>query len=121
MRECPRFNKCNVNVCLLDNLMSLRKRMEGEPKCTMAKSIRLRIGKKYKLPKMGLTSREYAGYKKWENKSEEEKDEARKQMVKVREKVSLKSPESQNFPDCIVFSELKHRNDVQYHLERKIA
>lgn len=94
MRECPRFSKCSVSLCPLDNLISFRKKFKDEPKCTMAKNIRLRIGRKYKLPKMGLTKREYAGYKKWESKSEEEKDKVRKQIAKAREKVGSKSPES---------------------------
>ncbi len=93
MEECPRFFKCSVNKCLLDSEIDLRNELEDEPKCRMAKSIRLRIGTKYKLPKLGLTNREYAGYKKWESKSEEEKEEIRKQMTKVRENVTPKSSE----------------------------
>ncbi len=81
MQECPRFSTCDVNVCPLDSLASLRNKLEDEPKCSMAKSIRLRIGKKYKLPKLGLTSREYAGYKKWEGKSEDEKRQIKKKLA----------------------------------------
>lgn len=56
----------------------------------MAKSIRFRIGKKHSLPKLGLTSREFAAHKIWESKSEAEKikirDNARERLAKYRGK-----------------------------------
>lgn len=84
IRDCPRFKYCSVNICPLDNLAHLRNRLEGEAKCDIAKNIRLRIGRKYGLPKSGLTNAEYSALQKWERKTEEEKNEARTQMTKIR-------------------------------------
>lgn len=88
MTECCRFAKCNVNICPLDSFSHLRNALAGEEKCGVAKSIRLRIGKKHNLLKLGLTNREYAAYQLWEAKSEKEKEairsEARKRLNENR-------------------------------------
>ena len=73
--SCPRFDKCSVNVCPLDPDQHLRNRLSGEPKCTMAKSVRTRIGAEYHgvLPNGGETGLEAAGRRRWEAMPEAEK------------------------------------------------
>jgi hypothetical protein len=77
--ECPRFDRCSVNVCPLDPDIRLRNRLPGEPRCTLWKWIRTRIGTKYVdvLPLGGLTSREAAGKRAWERLAPEEQERLR--------------------------------------------
>lgn len=69
--ECPRWDKCSVNHCPLDPFQDDRLADPGdkEQKCTIAKTIRVRIGSKYPdlLPMGGLKPREYAGAKAFAN------------------------------------------------------
>lgn len=88
MEKCPRFKFCSVNICPLDKLSSFRNKLKDEPSCTLAKSIRQKIGTEYGLPKLGLNNAEFSAFQKWKEKSEEEKTEIRKRMAKVREKLS---------------------------------
>ena len=74
MTECPRFKSCNSNVCPLDDLSHLRTYLDGEEKCKVAKSIRLNIGTKHGLPKLGLKSSEWAARQRFENMSQEDKE-----------------------------------------------
>ena len=74
MEQCPRYNSCSVNKCPLDLDISLRNQLKGEEICGMAKSIRLRIGTKYGLSKLGLTDREWSARKRYEDMSIEEKE-----------------------------------------------
>jgi len=88
IEKCPRFKKCSVNKCPLDSESNLRVKLSGEKKCDMAKSIRLKIGKQYNLLELGLTKAEYTGYKKWNSKSEEEKNQIKRRMCEVRRNIS---------------------------------
>jgi hypothetical protein len=76
-RECPRFDFCSVNHCPLDPEQDKRASDPGdkEPKCTLAKTIRQRIGSKYPelLPMGGLTQREFNNAKRWALLPEAEK------------------------------------------------
>ena len=67
LRQCPRFDRCTVPICPLDPDQDLRTRVPGESRCTLAKSIRHRIGKATGLPKEGLTKREWASLRTWQN------------------------------------------------------
>lgn len=80
--KCPRFKSCNANICPLDKLSSFRNKLKDEPSCTLAKSIRQKIGTEFGLQKLGLSDKEFAGYKKWQNKSEDEKNEIKKRLAK---------------------------------------
>ena len=71
MGKCPRFSWCDVPKCPLDPHMNKRVAYPGEPKCTLAKSIRYRLGEG--LPYHGLTKAEWTAKKRWEEKPEEEK------------------------------------------------
>jgi len=96
-QECPRFLKCSVNKCPLSPDYNFQDsvRADQETKCTLAKSIRSRIGAKYpNLPYGGLTRREYAGKKAWEDKPEEERE-----IIIEKGKKSLKALHSQNEND----------------------
>jgi len=65
---------------------------------TLAKSIRSRIGAEYpNLPYGGLTRREYAGKKAWEDKPEEEREK-----IIEKGKKSLKALHSQNQNDKLM-------------------
>lgn len=63
--DCPRYDSCDVNKCPLDPDIKHRNKVPGEGKCTMRKSVRLRIGGLHSqvLPLQGLTKREYNGLK----------------------------------------------------------
>ncbi|MBI4708948.1 MAG: hypothetical protein HY764_01940 [Candidatus Portnoybacteria bacterium] len=88
MQKCPRFNTCSIAICLLDYFqeerVGLKSFRSDEPKCTMAKSIRYRIGKDTKLPYQGLTKREWIGKYNWDKKTP-----AEKQVIIERGKKSL--------------------------------
>jgi hypothetical protein len=75
--DCPRFQTCSVNICPLafDYETNILKYTSGdfEKKCTMAKSIRIRIGRFYgNLKYGGLTRNEFAQKNIWELKPIEE-------------------------------------------------
>lgn len=73
MRQCPRFEHCDVPFCPLDLNQDLRTSLAGDIRCTLAKSIRLRIGKMAGLPRNGLTRREHASRLRWDGLEESEK------------------------------------------------
>lgn len=79
MRQCPRFQRCSVPICPLDLLQDERDYLPGEPKCTMAKSIRYRIGQDNDLPRKGLTKMEWAARQRYLNRSPEEKEQFKNQ------------------------------------------
>jgi hypothetical protein len=81
MTKCSKFKHCDANICPLDENISFRNKLEDEKKCDMAKSIRLRIGTEFNLPKLGLTDREFSSRQKWESKSEEEKAEIKNRLA----------------------------------------
>jgi hypothetical protein len=74
--ECPRFNRCNVNNCPLSFSYPLFVDYEDrDPKCTLEKPVRVRIGSKYpRLKYQGMTAKEYSGTKRYESLSTEEKE-----------------------------------------------
>lgn len=76
-RECSRFQHCSVNNCPLspgypDHYTDPD---DYEKKCTIAKSIRVRIGSQHLdiLKFGGLTRREFAGRKAWEGLTESQR------------------------------------------------
>ena len=73
MKKCPRFEKCSVNKCPLDYFINQRVELQGEPKCSLGKSRRKRIGKGTNLPYQGMTKREWSGEKRWRELPEEKK------------------------------------------------
>lgn len=84
MKKCSRWQKCSVPKCPLDVDIDLRvelKGVKGEEKCGMEKNVRLRIGTELKLPKLGLTDREFAFRQSWENKTDAEK-------IKIKERLA---------------------------------
>jgi hypothetical protein len=80
-RDCPRFDFCSVNHCPLDPEQAKRLPDPGdkEKKCTLAKTIRMRIGSRFPelLPLGGLTPREYNGHQQWENAPTERREALR--------------------------------------------
>lgn len=73
MQQCPRFKRCSVPVCPLDLKQDDRVRLPAEPKCTLPKSKREKIGKGTALPRQGLTKREWAAQEYWRTLDESEK------------------------------------------------
>lgn len=71
--QCPRFAGCSVAICPLDVLADIRTRLPSEPRCTIAKSLRLRLGAGTELPTQGLTRREWAARQRWERLSESQR------------------------------------------------
>lgn len=82
MRKCPRFLSCSVAICPLDLLQAERTRLRGEPKCSLAKSIRQRTARGTVLPRQGLSNHEWAARMRWETLSVSEK-ERRKAHLKA--------------------------------------
>lgn len=78
MEECPRFEFCQLNRCPLDvNYPKLENdisdpAIQKKQKC-LAKSIRKRIGLKWKLKNKGMTPREITSQKNWDNLPEDVK------------------------------------------------
>jgi len=64
---------CSVPICPLDPLKAERIYLAGEPKCSLSKNKRLKLGKD--LPWKGLFPREFAGLKNWNKKTEFQKRE----------------------------------------------
>lgn len=64
MKKCPRFHTCDVPKCPLDEDIDLRVKLPEDPKCTLPKSKRMKLGKD--LPMRGMTKREFAGWRRWE-------------------------------------------------------
>ena len=83
VQECCRFNKCSVPKCPLDLLQDRRTKLQDEPKCTLAKSVRYRIGKDTPLPYKGLTRNEWAAKRRWESLPDEEKARRREFMREI--------------------------------------
>lgn len=73
MAKCPRFIRCSVAICPLDLFADLRTKLSGEPKCTLAKSIRVRLGAGTELLRQGLTKHEWAARERWERLSESQR------------------------------------------------
>lgn len=73
MAQCPRYKKCVAPVCPLDINQELRDYVKGEPKCTLGKARRMRIGADSELPLQGMTKREVSAKRTWDRKSESEK------------------------------------------------
>lgn len=71
MQSCPRFYKCSVPICPLDEDKDKRTYLQGEKKCTLPKSYRTRLGKD--LPWGGKWPRELSAEKVWKEKSSEER------------------------------------------------
>ncbi len=82
-KDCPRADECCVNNCPLMDIQFQSSSNDPQSKCTFGKTGRLRIGKKWGLKDIGLTSREIAGRKKWDALSEEDK---KSRISKLREK-----------------------------------
>ena len=74
MEKCPRFGQCNAPICPLDSNQDIRDSLADEPKCTLAKSIRFRIGEDSGLPRQGLKKREWAALQRYQNQSSEERE-----------------------------------------------
>lgn len=76
--DCPRFEHCNINRCILDPDYKKRENLPDDysvkkkEKC-ISKTIRKRIALKYNLANGGLTDREISSAKRWENLSPEVK------------------------------------------------
>ena len=73
MRQCSKFERCDAPICPLDPNQDQRTSLTGEKRCTLAKSIRLRIGKLAGLPRNGLTRKEHAARLRWDGLKESEK------------------------------------------------
>ena len=80
--ECPRFEFCNINRCILYPDFNKLENDNSDPafskypkqKC-IPKSIRVRIAKKWNLKNGGLTERERKATEKWNTLSEEIKQQ----------------------------------------------
>jgi hypothetical protein len=87
--ECPRYEFCNINNCPLHK--DYNKILQNDPsdpsqqkkdKC-VAKSIRKRIGLKWKLENQGMTSREKKSQENWNNLPEDVKNERIAKLKKL--------------------------------------
>ena len=67
MEQCRRFDRCSVPICPLDIYQDYRTYIKGEPKCTLPKADRIKIGKGTALPMQGMTKKEWGGRKSWDS------------------------------------------------------
>lgn len=72
MTDCPRFARCDVSLCPLDKEQAQRTYLLSEPRCSLAKSLRTRLGKD--LPWRGLFPRELAAWRRWERTGPKERE-----------------------------------------------
>lgn len=86
LMQCPRFIFCSVNKCPLDYFCDCRNKLKGEGKCTIAKSIRMRIGKKSGLTSEGLTVGERAAMTRFGKLTQKEKEKLTKQGFEALKK-----------------------------------
>lgn len=99
-RECPRFDKCNVNNCPLHqsypNLVVDYE--DKEPKCTIEKGVRVRIGSQYPavLKYQGLTVREWTAKQRYDGLSPAEKMQLATMGKKALKKVVCSSLQEQH-------------------------
>lgn len=93
--KCSRFKECSINSCPLHPAYPdiYTDPEDQDKKCTMAKSIRVRIGSQYPdvLSYQGMTKREYAGQNAWNNL-----DESKRAAITREGKKRLKALHSQN-------------------------
>jgi hypothetical protein len=61
-----------VNICPLDPFKNEKILLKDDPKCTLRKSIRLKLGRD--LPNLGLSNFELKARKRWESLGQFEKD-----------------------------------------------
>ena len=106
MKRCPRFARCSVPICPIDLLQKHRTRLPGEPKCTLGRSARLRVGRNANLPLQGLTKREWAAKQRWNALSDSEK---------LRRNAHLR----QISPICPCFSDREGKIGVKIPLDEK--
>jgi hypothetical protein len=87
--ECPSFEVCSCNVCLLDPDVEQKTRMEGEEQCRAHKPTRHRIGSKYPnlLKYRGLTRKEWTGKMRWENMTDTQRDAQREILARAYSKI----------------------------------
>jgi 5-methylcytosine-specific restriction endonuclease McrA len=80
MKLCPRYERCNAPLCPLDPDQELRTYLPGEPKCTLGKARRLKLGES--LPRLGMTKREWSTHNSWNALSESQKASKRADFLK---------------------------------------
>jgi hypothetical protein len=95
---CPRFEKCGVNVCPLHKNYKklLASEEDQEKKCTLPKSIRKRLGSS--LAWKGLTEREIAGSKRYDNLSPEQKQALKERAKKMGDNLRKSKIPHTNIP-----------------------
>ncbi|EKE00320.1 MAG: hypothetical protein ACD_22C00047G0006 [uncultured bacterium] len=87
LKSCPRFMRCNVPICPLDECMKMRVYVEGDPRCTLSKSRRKHLG--HGLPWRGLFPKELSGLNIWSKQSSESKAKVLRNLVPKRSKSSF--------------------------------
>ena len=106
MRQCPRFDRCSVPICPLDQQQDHRTRLPGESKCTLGKSARFRIGQNTDLPLQGLTKREWAARQRWNALSDAERQRKTAHLRQIS-------------PVCTGFSDRERKIGVKTPLAEK--
>lgn len=100
--QCPRFERCCVNVCPLHPNYKKLKSADSDPeqKCTLPKSIRKRLG--VSLAWKGMTEKEISGAKRWDSLPENVKQtrianlKERSLFVRLSKKGYAVMPKPQN-------------------------
>jgi len=81
--ECSRFQKCDCSDCPLETKKYYSDKSDPTKKCTLAKSIRKRIGLKWHLKNKGLKSRELKSKQRWDALPESVKEERKERLRKI--------------------------------------
>lgn len=81
-RRCHHWDECSAPLCPLDPRMEVRIKMSDEEKCSLSKNKRRKLAVGLPLLYEGMTKKEFAGSKAWQNMTEEKKREIINQFVK---------------------------------------
>jgi len=112
VKSCPRYSKCSVNDCPLCPGMFISDSSDPEHKCTLAKSIRHRIGKQFNLSNQGLKSRELQAKKLWESLSPEQQQAKKDNIQKISLITRLSAKGYKIAPKTNIISETHKQNDI---------
>jgi hypothetical protein len=114
--ECPRFDFCSVNDCPLSLIKRDSFPEDRESKCTLAKSVRKRIGVKWNLPNLGLRDREFSAMQREASMTPEQK-EARLNKLLENSPIARLSAKGYKIAPKSVFNRETHGQNDKKRLE----
>jgi hypothetical protein len=125
MEECPRFEFCNINKCILHPDFNKLENDNSDPafsqrtkqKC-IPKSIRQRIAKKWNLEGGGLTEREIRATKLWNALPEFVKQE---RIAKLKKNSPITRLSEKGCMICMIAPKKKDSSKTHIEIEKKCS